>query len=70
MLLSSEGVQPGDTIGPLLFGLTIHMLSAKMRSEFAAFYLDDDTLGGNKEDVVHGIKNIEVEAEALGLVLN
>ena len=41
-----------------------------MRSEFAAFYLDDGTPGGNKEDLIHDIKNIEVEAEALGLMPN
>ena len=56
-------------LGPLLFGLTIHKLSGKMRSEFAVFYLDDGSLGGNKEDVVHDIKNIDMEAEALGLML-
>ena len=59
VLLSSEGILQGDPMGPLLFGLTIHKLSAKMRSEFAVFYLDDGTLGGNKEDI-HDIKNIEV----------
>ena len=57
-------------MGPLLFRLTIHMLSAKMRSEFVVFYLDDDTLRGNKEDIIHDIKNIEVETEALGLMRN
>ena len=42
-----------------------------MRSEFSVFYLDDGTLGGgNQEDVIDDIKNIEVEAEALGLMLN
>ena len=60
----------GDPMGSLLFGLTIHQLSAKMRPEFAVFYLDDGTPGGNKEDAIHDIKNIEVEAEALGLILN
>ena len=34
VLLSSEGVQQGDPMGYLLFVLTIHKLSAKMRSEF------------------------------------
>ena len=70
VLLSSEGVEQVDPMGPLLFRLTIHNLSAKMTSEFAMFYLDDGSLGGNKEDVIHDIKNIEVEAEALGLILN
>ena len=33
VLLSSEGIQQGNPMGTLLFGLTIHKLSAKMRSE-------------------------------------
>ena len=56
-------------MGPLLFGHTIHKLSAKMRSKFAVFNLDDGTLGENKKDIIHDITNIEVEAEALGLML-
>ena len=69
-MLSSKGIQQIDPMGPLLFGLTIHKLSGKMRSEFAVFYLDDGTLEGNKEDVIHDIKKIDVKAEALGLMLN
>ena len=70
VLLSSEGIQQSDSVGPLLFRLTIHKLSAKMSSEFIVFYLNDGTLGGNKENVVHNVKNIEVEVEALGHMLN
>ena len=53
VLFSSEGIQQGDPMGPLLFGLTIHTFSAKMRSEFAVLYLDDGTLGRNMEDVIY-----------------
>ena len=43
---SAEGVQEGDSLGPLLFCLTIHQLGPKLISEFQMFYLDDGTLGG------------------------
>ena len=65
MLLTSEGVQQGDPMGLLLFGHIIHKLSAKMRSELAVFDQDDGTLGGNREDVIHDIKNIEVKQNIL-----
>ena len=67
---SSEGVQQGDPLGPLLFCLTIHKLCAKLKSEFAVFYLDDGTLGGTREDVIDDVKTIEEEAGTLGLQLN
>ena len=52
-------------MGPLLFGLTVHKLSAKMRSEFAIFYLDDGTLGRNKKDVICDIKNLKWKQKLL-----
>ena len=36
---SSEGVQQGNPLGPLLFCLTIHPMVEKLRSELRAFYL-------------------------------
>ena len=32
-LVSAEGIQQGDPLGPLLFCLTIHELCSKLRSE-------------------------------------
>ena len=37
---SSEGVQQGDPLGPLLFCLAIHKMCAKLTSELTLFYLD------------------------------
>jgi hypothetical protein len=51
-VLSSEGVQQGDPLGPLLFCITIHRLIASLRSEFIVFYLDDGTIGGNLTDII------------------
>ena len=67
---SSESVQQGDPLGPLLFCLVIHKMCAKLKSELALFYLDDGTFGGNQEVVINNVKIIEEEASNLGLRLN
>ena len=67
---SSEGVQQGDPLGPLLFCLTIHPMVLKLRSELRVFYLDDGTIGGNLEDVLSDLLLVEKEAADLGLQLN
>ena len=46
MLFSSEGVQQGDPMEPLLLGLLIHKLRSKMRSKFAVFYYHDGKILG------------------------
>ena len=50
-LQSSEGVQQGDPLGPLLFCLSLFPLHSQLKSEFCVFYLDDVTLGGDLEDI-------------------
>ena len=40
-LQSSEGVQQGDPLGPLMFCLAIQPLIERLISEFVVFYLDD-----------------------------
>ena len=57
-MVSSEGVQQGDTLGTLLFCLTIHKLCNKLKSEFSTFYLDDGKLGGNCDDVINDLMMI------------
>ena len=42
---SSEGVQQGDPLGPLLFCLSLHRHCAGLRSAFCVMYLDDITIG-------------------------
>ena len=69
-LQSCEGVQQGDPLGPLLFCLALHQLHSHMKSEFCVLYLDDVTLGGDREDVLHDFKIFEREAADLGLLLN
>ena len=70
ILHSTEGVQQGDPLCPLLFSLAIHPLMQQLKSEVCVFYLDDGTLGGTECDVLHDFKLIDREAAALGLQLN
>ena len=70
IIQSSERIQQGDPLGPLLFCLSIHKMCTKLQSELAVFYLDDGTLGGHWTDVVNDLTLIEEESSALGLLLN
>ena len=67
IIQSSEGVQQGDPLGPLLFCLTIHHVCSLLKSELCIFYLDDGTLGS---DVLHDIEVIKKEAGIVGLDLS
>lgn len=69
-LQSSEGVQQGDPLGPLLFCLSIHHLTEQLTSEFVVFYLDDGTIGGRIGDVLRDLQTVECVAGELGLQLN
>ena len=70
LLLSAEGLQQGDPLGPLLFCLSIHKIVCAINSEFVSGYLDDLGIGGNVSSVINDIKMIEVEASNVGLSLN
>ena len=69
-LSSEEGVQQGDPLGSLLFCLTIHPLILQLKPKFRVFYLDDGSLGGTGEDILHDLQLIDNEAGCLGLQLN
>ena len=69
-LLSAEGVQQGDPLGPLLLCITIHPLTQKLCSDFSLFYLDDGTIGGSRDDVLADLRLMEDEAATLGLKFN
>ena len=51
-LLSAEGVQQGDPLGPLLFCLALHGYGVQLSSELCVLYLDDISLGGTTEEIV------------------
>ena len=69
-LLSSQGVQQGDPLGPLLFCLTIQPLLSKLQSDFVAAYLDDVVIGGLPQRVRQDVNYIESQSDILGLSLN
>ena len=70
VLQSSEGVQQGDPLGPLLFCLSLFCLHSELKSEFCVLYLDDVTLGGNAEDLCDDLETVARVAESRGLYLN
>ena len=70
LLLSSEGIQQGDPLGPMLFCIAIHSLVSILESEFKAFFLDDGTLGGTFGSLTADLKRIEEIGQSLGLSLN
>ena len=59
LLLSQEGFQQGDPLGPLLFCLVIHPLVQKLQSELKIFYLDDSLIGGPTADILSDIQFIK-----------
>ena len=70
VIKSYEGVQQGDPLGPLLFCLIIYQISLKLKSQLCLLYLDDVTMGGKVEDVLHDLEVIKRDGEELGLILN
>lgn len=69
-LLSDEGAQQGDPLGPLYFCLVFKDLIESMRSEFVLGYLDDLTLGGEAQTVLDDFIYLETAAKQFGLELN
>ena len=69
-LESTEGLQQSDPLCPLLFFLTIQLLLMKLQSAFRVFYLDEGTVGGSAEDIIHDLRIVEYEAGLTGLELN
>ena len=50
-------------MGPLLFCLTIFDIVQEVRSAFCMFYLDDGTLGGSVEEILHNLSLVESTAD-------
>ena len=69
-LMSNEGPQQGDPIGPLLFCSTIKPLLESMVSELPLGYLDDLTLGGEQSVVAKDVERVAEVGQAMGLTLN
>ena len=69
-VLSQEGPQQGDPLGPLLFCLTIHPVLSSLSSELAVGYLDDITLGGAESVLTSDVQQVITQGKELGLSLN
>jgi len=70
LISSAEGVQQGDTLSPLEFGLVINPLICSLSSELCVGFLDDLTLGGLATTVAEDITNITDKGRQHGLELN
>ncbi|XP_055355792.1 uncharacterized protein LOC129601093 [Paramacrobiotus metropolitanus] len=69
-ILSANGVQQGDPLGPLLFCLGSSKLTRSLRADLNVWYLDDGTEGGDPEIVFEDLITVQNEASKLGLELN
>ena len=69
-VLSQEGAQQGDPLGPLLFCLAIHPMLTSLSSQLVLGYLDDITLGGNETQLELDVQKVRSQGELLGLKLN
>ena len=70
VIQSTEGLQQGDSLGPLLFCLDIHELCSHLKSELCLFYLNDGTLGGCKADIAEDLEVVKNKGADLGPSLN
>ena len=69
-LLSDEGPQQGDPLGPLLFCASIMSLVKRVKSQCNIWYMDDGTLGGEVETLLEDFRMLTLEGKNLGLVVN
>jgi len=69
-LLSDEGPQQGDPLGPLLFCAATMRLVNRIKSVFNLWYMDDGTLGGHIDVLISDWKMLVEEGRKIGLVVN
>ena len=70
IILSDEGVQQGDPLGPLIFCLALQSVIDKLTCPLNLWYMDDGIIGGTSDAVLKDISTLEQEASKIGLALN
>ena len=70
VILSAEGMQQGDPLGPLGFSLAINGLITKLKSDLNCWYLDDGCLLGRPQDVQDDFETILKNQDNIGLAVN
>ncbi len=69
-ILSSEGCQQGDPLGPVLFALALQPALAAVSLPLSLGYLDDVSMGGPHVQVVVEFNRFCETASKVGLILN
>ena len=71
-LLSEEGTQQGDPLGPVLFSIALKILTDKLNTDKLAmnrWYLDDGNLAGKVKHVAEALDLLMKEGKSVGLSL-
>jgi hypothetical protein len=67
---SEEGAQQGDPLGPLSFCASSLKMAKLLKSELNIWFMDDGTLGGDVDVLVHDYETVRRVGKKLGLMLN
>ena len=70
IISSASGVQQGDRIGPLLFALAVDGIARSVSAPLNIWYLDDATLGGPVDKIIHDLGAIILALSMIGLEIN
>ena len=60
LILSAEGVQQGNPLGPLLFCLTLHQYCQRLSADLCVSYLDDVTIRGSCTDILQDLEVVQL----------
>ena len=69
-LESQTGVQQDDPLDPLLFAPGVDDIANSITSPFNVWYLDDATIGGPHDPVIHNLPRVIAASARIGLEIN